>query len=203
MPIKFKEEPAEIKAVVKARIGDLTAKKAFRTPILAKSMQEKAPRTPEITQAIPMYSIGLKDLSKAVDLSSADQKSWRYLIKQGGTVVATADAIHGPEKKAMFSDINEGHLVNGLASAIQAANNNEQVKTGQFEARLLTIPALYFAALWLTDPTNKTDLIMPIDPGPTRFSANKVVPLKELLPALQQQAKAALAAQGTDEAIVG
>jgi hypothetical protein len=166
-------------------------------------MQEKAPLTPEIQQAIPMYTIGLKDLSTAADLSSADQKSWRYLIKQGETVVATADAIHGPENKAMFSDINEGHLVNGLALAIQAANNNDQMKTGQFEARLLTIPALYFAALWLTDPTNKTDLIIPIDPGPTRFPANKVVTLKELLPVLQQQAKTALDAQGKDETLVG
>ncbi|MCW3994879.1 MAG: hypothetical protein NWE98_01860 [Candidatus Bathyarchaeota archaeon] len=195
MPLIFKSEPPEVKEVIKSRVNEMTAKKAFRTPVLAKAMLEKAPITPTPAQAFPVYNVGLKDLAEKGDLSTADQKSWRYLIKQEEKVVASADAIVGPDRKAVFSHINEGPLVNGVASAIQVANADEQVMRGQFEVRLLNIPALYFAALWLVDETKKNDLIIPLEPAPAPFVANKVITLKELLATLQRQAKATLTAQ--------
>lgn len=155
MPLVFKTEPSEIKEVVKARVGEMTTKRAFRTPTLAKAMLEEAPITPVPTQAIPVYNLGLKDLAEKGDLSSASQKSWRYLLKQEERIVASADAIIGPDKKALFSHINEGPLVDGIAAALQTANENEEIKKGQFEARILTVPALYFAALWLIDSAKK------------------------------------------------
>src|SRR5512135_1291154 len=122
MPLVYKSEPEEVKKIVKAHIGEMTSKRAFRTPTLAKAMLSKTPPTPVPTQAFPVYHLGLKDLAEKGDGKSASLRSWRYLVKQDEQVVASADALVEPDKKAVFSHINEGPLVKGVVSAIQAAN---------------------------------------------------------------------------------
>jgi hypothetical protein len=189
--------------MVKARVGEMAAKRAFRTPYLAKIMLKEGAPTPIPTEAIPVFNIGLTELAEKGDLSGASQKSWRYLVKQEEKVVASADALICPDKKPVFSHINEGPLVEGTVSAIQVANANEEVKKGQYIARLIMVPALYFAALWLVDSTKKRDLAIPIEPAPAPFVANKVIPLEELKTTLQKLAKSSLASQQQDDTLGG
>ena len=102
----------------------------------------------------------------------------------------------------MFSHVNEGPLVNGIVSAIQAANVQDEVRNGRYEARLLMVPALYVAALWLVDLSGDKDLVMVIEPAPPPFVANKLIAVKDLITRLQKMARDAIAAQ-PDETMGG
>jgi hypothetical protein len=72
-------------------------------------------------------------------------------------------------------------LVEGTAKAINAAEKQREIKKGNYEVRLLFIPAFYVTALWLVDKTDKADLAMPIEPAPEFLTPNKLMPLENLL----------------------
>jgi hypothetical protein len=203
MPLVFKSEPPEIAQTVKDRLKKMTDKQAFRTPRLAKTMLRGAAPTPIPTQAIPVHHLGLKELAEKGDISSATMKSWRYLIKQEEEVVASADAFIGSDNKAVFSHINEGPLVKGVVAGIKAANSNDEITKGQYEVRLIMIPAIYVAALWFVDVAGKRDLAIPIEPVPSTLVANKVIAITELMKTLQKLAKAAITAQKSDATLGG
>ena len=202
MPLVFKGEPPEVTQVVKARLNKMSAKKAYRTPRLAKAMLRKAVAAPVPTQPLPVYNMKLSDLAENRDQRAAAQKSWRFLVKHDDEVVATADALVAPNRKPVFSHVNEGPLVNGIVSAIQAANVQDEVRNGRYEARLLMVPALYVAALWLVDLSGDKDLVMVIEPAPPPFVANKLIAVKDLITRLQKMARDAIAAQ-PDETMGG
>jgi hypothetical protein len=197
MPLVFKGEPPEVAKVVRARLNRMSAKKAYRTPRLAKAMLRKA-AAPVPTQPLPVYNMKLSDLAENRDQTVAAQISWRFLVKHDDEVVASADALVGPSRKPVFSHVNEGPLVNGLVSAIQAANAQDEVRKGRYEARLLMVPALYVVALWLVDLSGDKDLAMVIAPAPPPFVANKLIAAKDLITRLQKMARDAVAVQPDD-----
>jgi len=86
---------------------------------------------------------------------------------------------------------------------IQAANSNDEIKKGQYEVRLLMIPAIYVASLWLVDAAGKRDLAVPLEPTAPPLVANKVIPLNELMTIAQKLAKASLSSQQPDQALGG
>jgi len=197
LPLVFKPEPPEVTQVVKAHMDTMMAKQAYRTPRLSE-ITRKGAAAPVPTQPLPVYNIGLSELAKNRDQTAATQKSWRFLVKHGDDVVASADAGIGPDKKPVFSHVNEGPLVKGVASAIQSANAQEEVKKGSYEVRLLMVPAVYVAALWLVDLVGGKDLAMVIEPTPPVFVPNKLITVEELMVKLQKLAKETLAAQPED-----
>lgn len=190
MPLIFKPEPREVKQVMESHLGKMTSKQAFSTPRLAK-LQFKEDAAPIIpTQAVPVYHLGLTDLAENRDITVAKQTSWRYLVKHNGEVVASADAVIGAEGKPVFSHVNEGPLVNGIISAIQTANSQEILQEGEYEVRLLMVPALYVAALWLVDMTGGQDQAMPIEPTFAPLTTNKLITIEHLIATLQELARA-------------
>lgn len=195
MPLVYKSEPPEVTQVVKTRLNKMSTKKAYRTPRLAEIMLRKAVAPPVPTQPLPVYNMDLADLAENRDQTAATQKSWRFLVKHDDKVVATADALLGPDKKPVFSHVNEGPLVTGVVSAIQTANAQPQVKNGRYEVRLLMVPALYVVALWLVDLTGDEDLAIAIEPTPPPFAPNKLITAKDLITKLQKLAKDATAAK--------
>ena len=203
MPLVFKSEPPAIAQVVEERLKKMTEKRAFRTPQLAKTMLRGAAPAPTPTQAIPVHNLGLKELAEKGDISSATMKSWRYLVKQGEEVVASADAFISSDNKPVFSHINEGPLVKGVVKGLETANSNDEITKGQFEVRLLMIPAIYVAAFWFVDVARKRDLAIPIEPVPSPLVANKVITTDEMMKTLQKIAKAAISAQKSDPTLGG
>ncbi len=189
MPLIFKPEPREVMQVVESHLGKMTSKQAFSTPRLAKiKFKDAAPIIP--TQAVPVYHLGLTDLVENRDIDAAELRSWRYLIEHNGEVVASADAVINAEGKPVFSHVNEGPLVNGIISAIQTANSQEILQSGEYEVRLLIVPALYVAALWLVDMTGAQDQAMPIEPTFAPLTTNKLITIEHLIETLQELARA-------------
>ena len=188
MPLIFKPEPQEVKQVVESHLGKMISKQAFSTPHLSKMKEEEVGAIIP-TQTVPVYHLGLNDLVENRDIAAAELRSWRYLIEHSGEVVASADAVIDAEGKPVFSHVNEGPLVNGITSAIHTANSQEMLQRGEYEVRLLMVPALYVAALWFVDTTGAQDHAMPIEPTFEPLRANEVITIEQLTSTLQELAR--------------
>ncbi len=199
MPLAFKPVPSDITDVIKTGLERMVSIQAFSTPRLAKIVSRRPEVSPALFQGLPVYHMGLDELAEDGNLGAAAQTSWRYLLKCDDEVVASADAVFGPNRKPVFSQVNEGPFVQGTVSAIQAAD----IEKGEYEVRLLMVPALYTAALWLVDVTGGSDLAVPIAPCPPALTPNKPIPVDKLLAVLRDASKAALAAQPPGEPIGG
>ena len=197
MALIFKNEPEEVKVLVKKQLDHMNRKMAFSTPKLSK-LVAKAPAEPVPTQALPVYHMGLDDLAIKADLKTAKQTGWRYMIKQEGEVLANAETVIDDEKNPQFGHINEGPLVKGTIQAIDYAKDQEDIKKGEYEVKILMIPALYVALLWLVDKNNKADLAIPISPTSTPMEPNKVITMKRAIEFLQKLAKTKLDSQPQD-----
>jgi|APFre7841882654_1041346.scaffolds.fasta_scaffold51768_2 hypothetical protein len=193
MSLIFKPEPSEVTDAVKTGLNKMHAQRAFGTPRLARIHDDRADLAtptsiPLPLQALPIYTLGLNALANGKDFAAANQTGWRYLLKHENEVIASADAVIGLGREPEFADVSEGPLVTGLDSAIQAANSEKSLENGEYEVRILMVPALYVAALWLVDTVEGHDLAIPIDPAPSQLIPNKVVTGKELLAVLQKAA---------------
>ncbi len=178
MPIVYRNVPVEAIEAVKNGVELMPSKRAFHTSRLYSAFTERA-AAPVPEQALPVYHLGLSDIAKSPDIKISTQTGWRYTLKQNNEVLAHAETIIDPNGKNLFAGTNGGPLVNGTAKAIEAVEDQSEIKQGNFEVRLLFIPALYVSALWLADKEGKADFAMPIEPTPALLTPNKLIPLKE------------------------
>jgi hypothetical protein len=201
MPLNFKKEPAEVKEAVESGLSRMTKKQAFSTPNLKRAVIAGV-IAPVTQQAIPVYNMGLSELAEGKNFNTARQNAWRYVVKQSNEVVASADVAVGPDGKQTLAQVNEGPLVAGTIEAIKVANAQETIKNGQYEARLLIIPALYVAALWLFDTAGKLDYLIPVKPIPP-FLENKLYTTDDFKTILEKVTKEKIAAQPKGEPVLG
>jgi len=189
MPLKFKKEPGEVKEVVEKQLLKMASGRAFRTSGLAKTQVSEKVSELASDQVIPVYHLGLDDLKQKKDITSATQRSWRYLVKHEDKVIATADAVE-QNGKTVFSHVNEGPLVSGVVAALNKAENLDELQSGDFEVRLLMVPALYVAALWFVDQVGGQDRVMPIEPTSSPLRANELISISDLMDVLWELAEA-------------
>lgn len=202
MTIIYQKEPAEAAEAIKTGLKQMAAKRAFSTPLLSRAVIEKA-EEPLPVQALPVYNLGLSDLAKGKDIRAAVHTGWRHTIQQNNEIVAHGETIIDPKGIHHFAAINEGPLVKGTSKAIDIAEKQDEIKKGNYEVRVLMVPALYVAALWLVDKSGKFDYAMPIEPSPPPLVPNKIIPFKDLLAFLQEKANLVPAAERDDDTIGG
>ena len=143
---------------------------------------------PDIALPHEVYAMGLDDVVGG-DLKKARRTGWRYLVLQGDRAVAAA-VVDAPEGKArmQFSHVNSGPFVEETVNAVAQAEGLEAVARGDYEVRLLNIPALYVMALWLHG--ERDDLLLPMPPTNESLDAKKVYAAADLLKRLKRPAQA-------------
>ncbi len=114
------------------------------------------------------------------------------MLKKNDVTLAHAETIIDPNGKNLFAAIREGPIVEGTAKAITTTEGQNEIKVGNFEVRLLFIPALHIIALCLADEKEKADFVVPNEPTQAPLTPNKLIPLNEFLVILQREAKSAL-----------
>lgn len=189
MPLIYKREPRDVRQIVKSQFDKIRSGKGFRTPLLASIQFRRDIANLDQKQAVPVYHLGLDELKAKKDISSAIHIGWRYLIKHKGKEVASADAVIDDDGSTIFSHVNEGALVSGLVTAIKVANSDKIIQDSDFEARILMVPALYVAALWLADLAGGKDYTIPFEPSPTPLTPNKLVTIERFMEVLYKLAR--------------
>jgi hypothetical protein len=149
-----------------------------------------ADATPDhVTLPTPVYVLGLDSLINGRGLADARLVGWRYIIDKGtgATVAAEVGYDHGTAQHA-FSSLNQGSFVDDTPVQVSAAQRAPEVASGDYELRLLRIPALYLVALWLKDRNGTEDRLVPLAPSQPPLTAGRIYPVAEVEKLLEPQA---------------
>lgn len=103
-----------------------------------------------ISAPLPIYRLELADIKDESSVNLAKRAGWRYLIEpQNSQKVAYADLIEAPNGDAVFVSYSRNRNAENLLKALHIADDIAAKLPEVYEARLLDVPALYLAAVWL------------------------------------------------------
>jgi hypothetical protein len=167
--------PSALRAVLAA----LTSETALRRSGTAALLSTAGPLLPSHPLAVHHLPTGT---ATARALAAAPRTGWRFLLTHGGSVLAAAEVVKSSEGHT-FAHFAAGPY---LDSTMQALDEARQLVLGSriaYQARLLSMPDHYAAALWLhaaeADPA--ADLLLPLAPAPLGVAAHHAYPADELL----------------------
>ena len=172
MPIKVVTPSSAVSNVIREHLTRISTLGRFRT----RRLSAAAPASLALAVPHRVYNLGLSDIKGAKSTAKAKPTAWRYLVLEGSTVIAAAEAIQkSATAKPQFSNTNEGAFVDSTARAIEAAEQLPEVQAGQFELAVLRIPALFVIALWLKGVGAKSpgDIFIPLEPAPQGLAAGE------------------------------
>jgi hypothetical protein len=196
MALRVPAPPVEATDAVHNTLRTFADNGAFRLPAL-----RNATGPLELTHPHQVFTLGLADLAAGKGLEAARPTGWRYLVQEGGNVLASAETVTtGPGGGQIFAAFNEGPFVASTAEAIQAAQATQQVSQSAYELRLLSVPGLHVMALWLHDTkgTADTDLLVPLEPSPVDTPTGQPVPAAVLLRELAAKSEPGAASGPSD-----
>jgi hypothetical protein len=183
MPLTTAKGPAGGTRAVQNALGRILPQPAgFMARAAAAGAEDMALSVPH-----PVYDVGLDDIERGRLTSAAKLTGWRYLLVGGEEAVAAAEVASADGTAVRFSHFNEGPFVGSTVEGLTAAERLPEVKSGNYEVRLLRAPALYLIALWLHG--TREDLFLPLPPAPTGVEALRKYGEKDLLAALRGPAR--------------
>ena len=137
--------------------------KAFRQPppsgrmTVMRALGDLAPRggalgggAADISKPLPVFRLGLDDLTEPDALDRAEFVAWRYLIEGGGAGPGMADVGEAPGGDAVFGSLARNEQADFLLQATHLAQSVADGTSQDCDVRLLQVPSLYATALWLT-----------------------------------------------------
>lgn len=119
------------------------------------------PQELRISEPLPVYMVGLQDVAKSQLLSKAFFTGWRYLASEK-KAIATIDLVENEQHQFVVAGISVGSLVEAFVSTQEYAASLPEFKTGQWEMRLLQVPALYMIMFWLHDFKDFNNILIPM-----------------------------------------
>ena len=164
MPIQHIDPPANGVELVEANLGDII----HSTPDHVHGPRGELDNV-LISPPHPGYHYGLDDLVAKASLEKAHLGTWNYVVYREVPAfelfgVAQLHVEH--DGTVDFHGMLSGTIVQASLDAVAFAEAHDDTQAHRFEMRGLTIPALYFTALWLhrEDRTDSAadDLFLPL-----------------------------------------
>ena len=146
MTLKRFDGPPDGHKVVLQELGKRMPRAAqFATPLGG---------APQACSPVPCYHLGLEDLKKRAPLGKAMVTGWRFPIV-GGIHPGLA-IIRGLKdgSSSTFEGLSQGIIAARFVQAALLADEKLGAEVAEYEPRLLDVPALQFAALWLAGKKN-------------------------------------------------
>lgn len=166
MTLRTVEPTRESIDAVTAALSELAGRAEFRRRALARA------NPLDVALAVPhdVYTLGLDELAARARIDQARRIARRFLVMAGDRAVSSAEIA---DEDGTGFQANEGPYVVATADAIARAEDDPDLADGDYEIRLLRIPALYFVALWLRDVRGDHDVLVPLDPAPAPFEPGR------------------------------
>jgi hypothetical protein len=187
MALRLPNTTKETLDAVASHLSELAARDNFGD----RALNRANPESLALAAPHDVYSLGLEDLAQGAALDEATLVARRFLVIDGETPIASAE-IATPEYGLAFQ-ANEGPYVESTAAAIAQAESDPGLAEGDYEVRVLRIPALYFIGLWLKNEQSERDIVIPLAPAPLPVEAGSKLTAAELLAALAEPARKRLA----------
>ncbi|HYP48092.1 MAG TPA: hypothetical protein VEQ61_05595 [Thermoleophilaceae bacterium] len=183
MTLRVADPTRESVEVVQQNLSELAGRSAFR----GRALGRVNPLNVALAAPHDVYSLGLEELAEGASIDSAQPVGRRFMVMDGDRPVASAE-VAGRQDGSGFQ-ANEGPFVAATARAIEQAEEDPELADGDYELRVLRIPALYLMALWLKDENGDGDLVIPLDPAPTPLESGRRYRPEEVLAELQTVAR--------------
>jgi hypothetical protein len=158
MAIRFPEPPQAIAAAARDLPGGEGRVFGLRP------LDELGGATPPSAQ--PVFTAGLDaivagegDVESVVNAPT----SWRYASELGGAPRAYELVTDRGAAQARATSVGDDRFTTAIRDALVGAQADPRVNAGDFEARLLRVPALKLLAVWL-HAADTDDLFMPVVP---------------------------------------
>ena len=140
--IKKLQGPSEGLSTLGRALSDLRA----HTPALGRMFRAQA--QPQITQPLQVFLLQLDDIVDENFPERAKPVGWRYLILDPDSVAAADVGLEGD----VFHRLMHGRHAERLLNATRFAGDKFAKDPDDYDLRILEIPSLYVAALWLQGP---------------------------------------------------
>ena len=185
MPVQTPKPPNEVEGIARQELERLRS----TVP------PEEGDRTRfSLGEAYPIFTGTLPAFVEGNGLETATLSAWRQLLSLQQTPIATMDVSVGKEGTSYrFSNLNHGPFVEGIARSLALAERSPRVETGDYDPRLLHVPALYLVALWLRGIETAEDILIPVAPAPDPLMPNQEYSAQEFAQAVAEIARARLA----------
>ncbi len=191
MPVSFAEPPAGVEQLTHDRLRTIAANGDFRVASLAAATPDRI----RLASAHPVFNVGLTDLVRGRPLADLPLTSWRFLVDGGTSTTTAAETIAATATDdAQLASVNDGPFVAGTAEAFTAIAKDPLFARGDWELRLVRVPALYVLAVWAHDRLTGDDRLRPIAPVPGFLDASKTCGWEAFAAALAPHAAAKLQA---------
>jgi hypothetical protein len=168
MPITFAAPPRQVAELTQRQLQEMAQHKHFTIAPLATAEPGKI----QLDAGHPVYNIGLQDLLSNKPITAAPFTAWRFIVNAGTPDSAAAETLQDPEQGIpTFASVNAGPFVTGTIEALSTLATDPAFTKGDWEGRMIRIPALYVMAIWAHEKKTGTDLIRPIRPIPPYLAA--------------------------------
>jgi hypothetical protein len=122
---------------------------------------EAPPESVAIAAPHGVYVLGLDALLAGSGQEAAAQTGWRCMLVDGKETVGAVE-IAGVEDNPSIASVSGEGLATAFGETVRAAEGSIEAGAGDYEARLLRVPAVYAELLWLRDQIGGTDLFAPV-----------------------------------------
>jgi hypothetical protein len=114
-----------------------------------------------------LFAFNQQQYLNAEPLDKAVEKGWQLLVADGSQFFAGANAKLDPQVGYVFAGLRAGSYVNGTIEAfsLTIASQYNGPQAPEYEARVISLPWMYVAALWLyAGGEGHDDIFLPIAP---------------------------------------
>lgn len=143
--------------------------------------------TMEVTLSAPhrVHAVEPDQVAARRPLAEAAVAGWRFLALTEYGAVASVEVSAGAGSPCVLEQVNVGPYVKSTASALQALDENPEVRSGRYEPHLVKIPALSTFLLWLRRLDGDDHLFTVLSPAPGFLETGRIYHEDELLGALE------------------
>jgi hypothetical protein len=135
----------------------------------------------------PIYTATIEDLLKGQLFEHPRLMAWQYILRQGDVLRGSAEVAVAPTKAGEgetleYSAYQTGPFPRLVLDAVSFATTLPSVATADYKVRILRLPWVFLAAVWLARQND--DLLIPLRPVPHSLEEKRVYREAELTSAL-------------------
>ncbi|MFF4010648.1 hypothetical protein [Streptomyces sp. NPDC001717] len=144
----------------------------------------------ELSVPHAMHVARLDELAARRPLGESAITGWRYLASRGSRVLASTElSVDTDGRPTGLEQVNMGPYVESTAQALADLSENDEIRAGNYELRILKIPGLCAVVLWLSPTDSERNLFVPLAPAPDYLEAGRIYREDEMLAALEGPAR--------------
>jgi len=185
MPFTLIQPHPRVAEAISHTLQEMATQKRFSIQSLA----EAQPHQIDVTSAHPVYNIGLDDVLNRKRISQLPQTAWRFIVRAATTETAAVETPLAPDDGQVIAAVNSGPFVTGTIAALQGAAQHPSFAKGDWEGRMIRVPALFIMGVWAHEKASGEDLIRVIRPAPSYLTADKDYSWDDFLAAIEAPAR--------------